>query len=68
MTNFTLNSLDEIYSIEHRVTKMTGKVKVLPHWKQLIFWELYGLSDKDYKDKLGELKTHWIRKTKLTNE
>ena len=57
MTNFTLNSADEIYSIERRVMKRIGTVKALPHWKQIIFWELYGLSGEDYQDKLLELKT-----------
>ena len=56
MTNFTLNSSDEIYSLERRVIKKIGTVKALPRRQQHIFWELYGLSGEDYKRKLNELK------------
>lgn len=56
MTNFTLNSADEIFSIEKRVIKRIGTIKTLPHNKQVIFWELYGLSGADYQMKLNELK------------
>ena len=56
MTNFPLNSTDEIYSIERQIVKRIGTVKTLPRWKQLIFWQLYGLSGEAFKEKLNELK------------
>ena len=77
MTNFTLNSSDEIYSIEKRVVTRIGTVTTLPHWKQVIFWELYGLSGEDFQKKLKEAfevdcekikKVNWVMKTKLTND
>lgn len=67
MKNFSLNSMDEIYSIEKRSrTKETGDI--LPVFQQKIFAELHELSGKDYRDKLKELKCHWDLKVKLTNE
>ena len=67
MKNFSLNSMDEIYSIEKRSrTKETGDI--LPVWKQKIFTELHELSGKDYREKLKELKYNWDMKEKLTNK
>ena len=68
MTNFTLNSSDEIYSLEKNVLIKIGNVRILPPWKQDIFYELYILSGEAYQEKLLELKTHWVRKVKLTND
>ena len=74
MNNFTLNSSDEIYSLEKNVLTKTGNVRILPTWKQDIFYELYSLSGEAYQEKLEEAmpeeikKVNWVRKVKLTND
>ena len=74
MTNFSLNSSDEIYSLEKNVLIKTGNVRILPPWKQDIFYELYSLSGQAYQEKLKEAmpeeikKVNWVRKAKLTND
>ena len=67
MKNFTLNSNDEVFSLI-RTPSVIKNPDALPYFKQKIFTELHGLSGKDYQIKLKELKTHWVRKVKLTND
>ena len=67
MKNFTLNSNDEVHKIIKRPPQIRTP-KALPFRRQEIFNELHSLSGEDYQKKLSELKTHWVRKVKLTSD
>ena len=67
MTNFTLNSNDEVHKIIKRPPEIILP-KALPDWEQQIFKALHSLSGEAYQEKLLELKTHWVRKTKLSSD
>ncbi len=67
MKNFGLNSNDEVHQIIKRPPEIILP-KALPYWDQKIFTELHELSGDEYRDKLKELKTHWVRKVKLTSD
>ena len=72
MTNFPLNSNDEVYDIIKRPPEQES-IKVLISEKQRIFTELHELSGDAYQRKLREAmpeqikKVNWVMKTKLTS-